>query len=74
MIPLSLLLALLIRSRVVDPLVISKNNGLLIYIVKFLEITKVISSETHQTGRQVGSKRLRPILAYRTKLAGVSRK
>ena len=48
MIPLSLLLALLIRSRVVDPLVISKNNGLLIYIVKFLEITKVISSKVHR--------------------------
>ena len=26
---------------------ISKNNGLLIYIVKFLEITKVISSEIY---------------------------
>ena len=48
MIPWSLLLALLIRSRVVGPLVTSRNNGLLIYIVKFLEITKVISSEIHQ--------------------------
>jgi hypothetical protein len=48
MIPLSLLLALLIKSRVVGPLVTSRNNGLLIYIVKFLEITKVISSEMHR--------------------------